>query len=135
MKSVVLVFAGMCLALPAQAQQQGQPAPAPYVLKEIMPAAPKGDQLEARVRAITFPPGTGSWIVHPTPVVVYVVEGMLVLESKDKGIITQIKTGEAGITPVNTVMRSVNPAQTPTKLVVFQVSPPETPFSQAAPSQ
>jgi hypothetical protein len=47
MRSLVLVFACMCLALPAQAQQQGEPVrlkevPNPTLLKGVMPDLPKG---------------------------------------------------------------------------------------------
>ncbi len=134
MKSVVLAFAGMCLILPAQAQQQAQPAPSPYILKETMPDFPKGDRLEARVRPITIQPGMGDWHTHPTPIVIYVVEGVFAVEIKDKGI-THVKAGEAVLEQPNVVLRGGNPGQSPTRIVVFQVAPPEASFSQPAPSQ
>jgi quercetin dioxygenase-like cupin family protein len=134
MKSIVLAFAGMCLILPAQAQQQAQPASPPYILKEAMPDFPKGDRLEARVRPITLQPGMGDWHTHPTPIVIYVVEGVFAVEIKDKGI-TNIKAGEAVLEQPNVVLRGGNPGQSPTRIVVFQVASPEAPFSQPAPSQ
>jgi quercetin dioxygenase-like cupin family protein len=134
MKSIVLAFAGMCLIFPAQAQQQAQPAPSPYILKEAMPDFPKGDRLEARVRPITLQPGMGDWHTHPTPIVIYVVEGVFAVEIKDKGI-TNIKAGEAVLEQPNVVLRGGNPGQSPTRIVVFQVASPEAPFSQPAPSQ
>ena len=134
MRSIVLVFACACLALPAQAQQQGQPAPSPYILKESMPDFPKGDRLEARVRPITIQPGMGDWHTHPTPIVIYVVEGAFTVEIKDKGV-TQFKAGEAVLEPPNTVLRAGNPGQSPTRVVVFQVASPEASFSQPAPQK
>ncbi len=134
MRSVVLVFACAGLALPVQAQQQGQQAPSPYILKEALPDFPKGDRLEARVRPITLQPGFGDWHTHPTPIVIYVVEGVFAVEIKGKGV-SEVKAGEAVLEPPNTVLRGGNPGQSPTRIVVFQVSAPEAPFSQAATSQ
>ena len=134
MKSMVLVCAAAFLALPAQAQQQGQQAPSPYILKEPLPDLPKGDRLEARVRPITLQPGMGEWHTHPTPIVIYVLEGTFAVEIKDKGV-THVRAGEAVLEHPNVVLRGGNPGQTPTRVVVFQVASPEAPFSQPAPSQ
>jgi quercetin dioxygenase-like cupin family protein len=135
MRSIVLVFACVCLALPARAQQQGQPASSPYLLKEVMPDFPKGDRLEARLRPITLQPGMGDWHTHPTPIVIYVVEGAFTVEIKGKETVSQLKAGEAVLEPPNTVLRAGNPGQSPTRVVVFQVAAPEASFSQPAPQQ
>ncbi len=139
MKTFTLVSAAAFLALSAQAQQHsqhGQPAtaPSPYILKEVMPDFPKGERLEARVRPITLQPGMGDWHTHPTPIMIYVLEGTFAVEIRDKGI-THVKAGEAVLEQPNVVLRGGNPGQTPTKVVVFQVASPEAPFSQPAPSQ
>ncbi len=141
MRSLVLVFAGMCLALPAQAQQQGQPVrlkevPSPTLLKGVLPDFPKGDQLEARVRPFTVRPGMvdAVWHSHPTPIVGYVIDGVVAIEIKDQGV-SQFKAGEAFLEPANKVMRVSNPGQDLAKVVVFQMSPPEAPYSEMAPSQ
>lgn len=134
MRSVVLASLCLCLALPAHAQQHSPPAPSPYILKEALPDFPKGDRLEARVRPITLQPGFGDWHTHPTPIVIYVTEGVFAVEIKDKGV-THVKTGEAVLEHPNVVLRGGNPGQTPTKIIVFQVASPEAPFSQPAPSQ
>ena len=113
MRSIVTVFACACLALSAQAQQQGPQAPAvhapplTYVLKEVTTDFPKADQLEARVRTSTIQP-VGEWHTHAIPVIVYVLEGTLSIEVKDKGTM-QHKTGEAAMEPINTVIRAMNP--------------------------
>ncbi len=134
MKRLVLMSACACLTLPVHAQQPSQPAPSPYILKEAMPDFPKGDRLEARVRPITVQPGIGDWHTHPTPIVIYVVDGAFTVEIKGKGV-AQLKAGEAVLEPPNTVLRAGNPGQSPTRVVVFQVASPEAAFSQPAPQQ
>jgi quercetin dioxygenase-like cupin family protein len=99
-----------------------------------MPDFPKGDRLEARVRPITLQPGMGDWHTHPTPIVIYVIEGTFTVEIKGMGM-TQLKPGEAVLEPPNTVLRAGNPGQSPTRVVVFQVAPSEASFSQPAPQQ
>jgi quercetin dioxygenase-like cupin family protein len=71
------------------------------------------------------------WHTHPTPIVIYVVEGTFNVEIKGKGV-TQFKAGEAVLEPPNTVLRAGNPGQSPTRVVVFQVASPEASFSQPA---
>src|ERR687889_406431 len=109
MKMFILVSAAAFLALSAQAQQHSQhnqpaTAPSPYILKEAMLDFLKGERLEARVRPITLQPGMGDWHTHPTPIVIYVVEGVFAVEIKDKGI-TNIKAGEAILEQPNVVLR------------------------------
>jgi quercetin dioxygenase-like cupin family protein len=136
MKSIAPVFACACLALPAQAQQQPpQTPPSGFVLKQIVNTLPKADELEVRVRTSTIQPGAvGEWHTHATPPIVYVLEGTLSVEVKDKET-THTKAGEAAVEPINTVIRATNKGQTPVKLVIFQVSPPDVPFSHPAPQQ
>jgi quercetin dioxygenase-like cupin family protein len=106
-----------------------------YAIKQITPTLPKGDQLEVRVRPVTLEPGwVGPWHTHPTPPVIYVIEGTVSVEEKGKGIV-DYKAGEAVIEPINTVMRAMNKGQTPVKMVIFQVSPPDLPDTQSAQSQ
>ncbi|MBL0407939.1 hypothetical protein JKG68_28990 [Microvirga aerilata] len=45
------------------------------------------------------------------------------------------QAGQAVIEPVNTIIRGTNKGQTPVKMVIFQVSPPEMSESHPAPSQ
>src|SRR3712207_5129327 len=93
MKSIVLGIACACVAVSAEAQQQSPPS-SPFILKEVTTNFPKADRLEARVETATLEPGKiGGWHTHPTPVVVYVIEGTLTVEIKGKDpIIT--KAGE-----------------------------------------
>jgi hypothetical protein len=43
--------------------------------------------------------------------------------------------GQGFVEPINTVLRGTNEGQTPVKLVIFQLSPPEVPGAMDAPSQ
>ena len=134
MKSIILVCAFACGASFAQAQQPAPQTPG-LVLKQMAPTLPTKEQLEVRVRTTTIQPGAvGQWHTHPTPPIVYVVEGTLSVETKD-GETVHTQAGQAVIEPINTVIRGTNKGQTPVKLVIFQVSPPEVPESQPAPSQ
>ena len=118
MKCVVLAFACGCLILPASAQQ---------VLKEILPTPPKGDKLEVRLATATIQPGAiGKWHTYPNHPVVYVAEGTLTVEFQD-GEPKIYNAGEGFVEPINTVLRGANKGQTPVKLVIFQLSPPEVP--------
>ena len=136
MKSIVLVCAFVCVASSVQAQQPAPQNPGPnFALKQIAPTLPTKEQLEVRVRTSTIQPGAvGQWHTHPTPPIVYVVEGTLSVERKD-GETVHTHAGQAAIEPINTVIRAANKGQTPVKLVIFQVSPPEMPESHPAPSQ
>ncbi len=127
MKCVVAVaFAWSCLALPASAQQ---------VVKQILPTPPKGDKLEARLATATIQPGAiGKWHTYPNHAVVYVVEGTVTVEFRD-GEPKVYNAGDGFVEPINTVLRGANKGQTPVKLVIFQLSPPEVPDAVDAPSQ
>jgi quercetin dioxygenase-like cupin family protein len=126
MKCVVLAFACSCLILPASAQQ---------VVKELLPMPPKGDKLEARLVTATIQPGAvGKWHTYPNHPVVYVAEGTLTVEFRG-GEPKVYNAGEGFVEPINTVLRGTNKGQTPVKLVIFQLSPPEVPDAMDAPSQ
>lgn len=136
MKNIILVCAFACVTSAAQAQQPALQTSGPnFVLKQIAPTLPTKEQLEVRVRTSTIQPGAmGQWHTHPTPPIVYVVEGTLSVERKD-GETVHTQAGQAVIEPINTIIRATNKGQTPVKLVIFQVSPPEVPESHPAPSQ
>jgi quercetin dioxygenase-like cupin family protein len=126
MKRIVAAFAFSCLILPASAQQ---------VVKEILPTPPKGDELEVRLVTATIQPGAvGKWHTYPNHPVVYVAEGTLTVEFRD-GEPKVFNAGDGFVEPINTVLRGANKGQTPVKLVIFQLSPPEVPDAIDAPSQ
>src|SRR3712207_8053280 len=127
MKSIVLACALACVASAAQAQQ---PAPQPsgpnFILKQVTPTLPTKEQLEVRVRASTIQPGAvGVWHTHPSPPIVYVLEGTLSVERRDTGEVVHTQVGRVAVEPINTVIRATNKGQTPVRLVIFQVAPPE----------
>jgi quercetin dioxygenase-like cupin family protein len=122
---LVLAFACSCLVRPASAQQ---------VVKQLLPTPPRGDRLEARLVTATIEPGAvGKWHTYPNHPVVYVLEGTVTVEFRD-GKPKVYKAGEGFVEPVNTVLRGANKGQKPVKLVIFQLSPPEIPDSEDAPS-
>ena len=126
MKCVVLAFAWSYLILPASAQQ---------VVKELLPTPPKGDTLEARLVTATIQPGAvGKWHTYPNHPVVYVAEGTLTVEFRG-GEPKVYNAGQGFVEPINTVLRGTNRGQTPVKLVIFQLSPPEVPDAMDAPLQ
>ena len=109
------------------------PAGAQQVVKELLPTPPKGDRLEARLRTATIEPGTvGTWHTYPNHPVVYVAEGTLTVEFRG-GASKIYNAGDGFIEPIDTVLRGANTGQTPVKLVIFQVSPPEAPDAIDAP--
>ena len=112
----------------------GQEArPDPPVLRESSRDFPKDDQLEARVLTATVQPGaTSPWHTHPAPVAVYVIEGTITLELDGREPVTK-KAGEALLEPANVKVRAANHGQTPTRVVIFQVSAPSAPFLTPTP--
>ena len=135
MKLQLMALGACCLILPAQAQQDTHSAAPGFALKQMSPDFPKADRMEARVRPVTIAPGEiGQWHTHASPPVIYVIEGTLSVEVKGQQI-TETKAGEATIEPINTVVRARNQGQSPVRVVIFQVSPPDVPLSTPAPEQ
>jgi quercetin dioxygenase-like cupin family protein len=126
MKCIAIAFTLSCLIVPASAQQ---------VVRELLPTPPKGDELEVRLVTATIPPGAvGKWHTYPNHPVVYVAEGTLTVEFRE-GEPKVYNAGDGFIEPINTVLRGANTGQSPVKLVIFQLSPPEIPDSIDVPSQ
>ena len=126
MKHVVLAFAFSCVSLSASAQQ---------VVKELLPTPPKGDKLEVRLVTATIPPGAvGKWHTYPNHPVVYVAEGTVTVEFRDREP-KVYNAGDGFVEPINTVLRGANKGPTPVKLVIFQLSPPEVPDAVDEPLQ
>jgi quercetin dioxygenase-like cupin family protein len=124
MKRMMTALALSSLTIPASAQQ---------VVRELLPTPPKSDQLEARLSLATIEPGAvGTWHSYPNHPVVYVAEGSVTVEFRDGGSKT-FNAGQGFIEPVDTVLRGANKGDTPVKLVIFQLSPPEVPDAVDAP--
>jgi quercetin dioxygenase-like cupin family protein len=126
MQRFVLAVACTCLIVPARAEE---------VVKELLPTRPKGEKLEVRLATATIQPGdVGRWHAYPNHPVVYVAEGTLTVEFR-QGEQKIYNAGEGFVEPINTVLRGANKGQTPVKLVIFQLSPPEVPGAVDALSQ
>lgn len=116
----------------ATAQDHGLAKPN-LVLQQVVDGLPRDDKQAVRVLTATFKPGDKT--VHHThrfPVTVYVLEGSFTLNLKGQAPIT-VKAGEAMVEPPNVEMTGYNPSATePTKVVIFYVSAPNTPFLDMA---
>jgi quercetin dioxygenase-like cupin family protein len=116
------------LGVPAHAQESGLAKPN-MVLQQIVEGLPKDDKQAVRVLTATFKPGDKTvYHSHRFPVTVYVVEGTFTLDLKDRPVLTA-HAGEAIVEPPNVAMTGHNPSATEsTKVVIFYVSTPDTPF-------
>ncbi len=117
--------------LPAAAQEKGLARP-DLVLQQVVEGLPKEERQSVRVLTATFNPGDKT--VHHThrfPVTVYVLEGAFRLELQGREPLT-VRAGEAMVEPPNVAMTGYNPSATEkTRVVIFYVSTPETPFLDA----
>ena len=115
-------------SIPAHAQEAGLAKPN-LVLQQIVEGLPNDSKQAVRVLTATFKPGDKTvYHSHRFPVTVYVVEGAFTLELKDRPPMT-VRTGQAMVEPPNVAMIGHNPSATePTKVVIFYVSTPDTPF-------
>ena len=116
------------LGIPAHAQEPGLAKPN-LVLQQIVEGLPNDAKQTVRVLTATFKPGDKTvYHSHRFPVTVYVVEGAFTLDLKDHPPLT-VRAGEAMVEPPNLAMTGHNPSVTePTKVVIFYVSTPDTPF-------
>jgi quercetin dioxygenase-like cupin family protein len=116
------------LSASAHAQEPGFAKPN-LVLQQIVEGLPKDDKQAVRVLTATFKPSDKTvYHSHRFPVTVYVLEGAFTLELKDRTPLT-VKAGEAMVEPPNVAMTGHNPSATEmTKVVIFYVSAPDTPF-------
>lgn len=124
-----------CLALASAlpggstyAQQQGVARPN-LILEQVIDGMPRDDKQSVRIMTATFQPGDRTVAhTHRFPVGVYVLEGTFTLELKGQAPIA-VKAGEALLEPPNTVMIGYNRSATElTKVVIFYVATPGTPF-------
>lgn len=116
----------------ASAQQHG-PGPGfarpDLVLQQIVEGMPKEERQAVRILTATFKPGDKTVThTHRFPVAVYVLEGAFALELKGREP-TTVKAGEGMMEPPNVEMTGFNRSTTEaTRVVIFYVSTPETPF-------
>lgn len=122
------VLAGVIVTMPALAQERGLAKPN-LVLQQAVGGLPRDDKQLVRVLTASFKPGDKTVThTHRFPVTVYVLEGAFTLALKGQAPIT-LKAGEAMVEPPDVEMIGHNPSATePTKVVIFYVSAPDTPF-------
>ena len=127
-RSFCLAFAVLLVRSPAMAQEQSVVKPQ-LLLSEIVQGMPKGDRQEVRVLMASFQPGDKTLFhTHRFPVTVYVLEGAFTLEMEGREPVT-VKAGQAVTMPAHVKMTGYNRSSTdPLRLVIFNVSDPDTPF-------
>lgn len=125
--SVYCAFTGAIVSVPAVAQH-GLAKP-DLVLQQIVDGLPRDDKQMVRVLTASFKPGDKTVAhTHRFPVTIYILEGRFTLELKGQPPIT-VKAGQAMVEPPNVEMIGYNPSATePTRVVIFYVSAPNTPF-------
>ena len=112
----------------ATAQHSGFAKP-DMILQQTIEGLPRDEKQFVRVMTATFKPGDKTVThTHRFPVTVYVLEGAFTLELKGEAPIV-VKAGEALVEPPNVEMTGYNRStMEPTKVVIFYVSTPNTPF-------
>ena len=115
-------------SVPAQTSESNLAKPN-LLLQQLVAGMPKGEKQAVRVLTATFRPGDKTvYHTHRFPVTVYVLEGAFTLELDGRAPIV-VKAGEALVEPPDVPMTGYNrSASEITKVVIFYVSDPETPF-------
>ena len=99
------------------------------VLQQTVTALPGGHPEDVRVLTAVFKPGDRTVThTHRFPVTVYVLAGAFTLEMDGKEPVV-VPAGKAYLEPPNVKMTGYNRSHTDeTKVVIFYVSEPKTPF-------
>jgi quercetin dioxygenase-like cupin family protein len=128
--AVAAVMAWFAVA-PVLAQAPGTAKP-DELLKEVVAGMPRGERQEVRIFTATLKPGDRTpFHTHRFPVAAYVVEGAFTLEMEGRPPLV-IKAGEALLEPPNVRMTGFNRAAENTRIVIFYVADPGTPFLDMA---
>jgi quercetin dioxygenase-like cupin family protein len=122
------ILAGALFGGSAMAQHAGFAKPE-IALQQMVEGLPRDEKQFVRVMTATFKPGDKTVThTHRFPVTVYVLEGAFTLELKGQAPIV-VKAGEALVEPPNVEMTGYNRSTSETtKVVIFYVSTPNTPF-------
>jgi quercetin dioxygenase-like cupin family protein len=117
------------LSNPVAAQEQARPN---LVLRETIDGMPRGDRQEVQVLTATIAPGQSTvFHTHRFPVTVYVLEGAFTLEMEGRETVT-VRAGRSMVEPPNVRMTGHNRGAEPTRVLVFYVADPGTPFLDPA---
>ncbi len=124
-----LAIAGLTVGLTTSARASGAPK-LTALHREIVAGLPTAASQEIRILHATLDPGDVTpYHSHRFPVTVYVTEGAFTLELDDREPIT-IRAGEVFVEPAHIRMTGRNlGAEQATKMVLFYVSDPDTPFA------
>jgi quercetin dioxygenase-like cupin family protein len=122
------ILAGALFGGSAMAQHAGFAKPE-IALQQMVEGLPRDEKQFVRVMTATFKPGDKTVThTHRFPVTVYVLEGAFTLELKGQAPIV-VKAGEALVEPPNVEMTGYNRSTSETtKVIIFYVSTPNTPF-------
>jgi quercetin dioxygenase-like cupin family protein len=121
----------LALATTAAAQAPATAKPE-EILKEVVAGMPRGERQEVRVFTATLKPGDRTpFHTHRFPVAAYVLEGAFTLELDGRPPVI-VKAGEAILEPPNVRMTGFNRAAENTRIVIFYVADPGTPFLDMA---
>jgi len=135
MRSFIAATAAIAtlLALATSAAAQAPATAKPEeILKEVVAGMPRGERQEVRVFTATLKPGDRTpFHTHRFPVAAYVLEGAFTLELDGRPPVI-VKAGEAILEPPNVRMTGFNRAAENTRIVIFYVAEPGTPFLDMA---
>jgi quercetin dioxygenase-like cupin family protein len=126
---IALGAAVVGLSSPVPAQEQARPN---LVLRETVEGMPRGDRQEVQVLTATIAPGQSTvFHTHRFQVTVYVLEGAFTLEMEGRETVT-VRAGRSMVEPPNVRMTGHNRGAEPTRVLVFYVADPGTPFLDPA---
>ena len=113
------------LSGPVAAREQ---APPTVILRETVEGMPRGERQEVRVLAATIPAGESTAPrTHRFPVTVHVMDGAFTLEAEGREAVT-VRAGRSLVEPPNVRMTGHNRGDEATRLLIFYVADPGTPF-------
>jgi quercetin dioxygenase-like cupin family protein len=117
------------LSSPVAAQDQARPN---LVLRESVEGMPRGERQEVLLLTATIASGQSTvFHTHRFPVTVYVLGGTFTLEMEGRDTVT-VLAGRSMVEPPNVRMTGHNRGADPTRVVIFYVADPGTPFLDPA---
>ena len=113
------------LSDPAASQEQ---APPNVILREAVEGMPRGERQEVQVLSATIPVGASTvFHTHRFPVTVHVLDGAFTLAVEGRETVT-VRAGRSIVEPPNVRMTGHNRGDEATRLLIFYVADPGTPF-------
>src|SRR4029453_10613967 len=113
------------LSGPVAAQER---APPTVILRETVEGMPRGESQEPQVPAATTPVAQRRVFPPPRfPGTVHVLDGVFTLEMEGRETVT-VRAGRSLVEPANVRMTGHNRGDEATRLLIFYVADPGTPF-------